>query len=105
VGLDAYHVPELGARRRLKITLSLMGGPAAAAQLTERLATPLARYKQQRPRVVQQLQVTHALNPLLTPGCTTGGRHPRDCPGRKPAFLVFKRPARPCKIPIQNGFS
>jgi hypothetical protein len=28
-----------------------------------------------------------------------------DCPGRKPAFLVFKRPARPYKSPIQNGFS
>jgi hypothetical protein len=27
------------------------------------------------------------------------------CPGRKPAFLVFKRPARPYKSPIQNGFS
>ena len=28
-----------------------------------------------------------------------------DCPGRKPAFLVFKRPVRPYKSPIQNGFS
>jgi hypothetical protein len=27
------------------------------------------------------------------------------CPGRKPAVLVFKRPARPYKSPIQNGFS
>jgi hypothetical protein len=26
-------------------------------------------------------------------------------PGRKQAFLVFKRPARPYKSPIQNGFS
>ena len=30
---------------------------------------------------------------------------PRTCPGRKPAFLVFKRPARSYKYPIQNGFS
>jgi hypothetical protein len=27
------------------------------------------------------------------------------CPGQKPAFLVFNRPARPYKIPVQNGFS
>ena len=27
------------------------------------------------------------------------------CPGRKPAFLVFKRPARPYKSPIQNRFT
>jgi hypothetical protein len=26
------------------------------------------------------------------------------CPGRKPAFLAVKRPARPCKSPIQKGF-
>ena len=28
-----------------------------------------------------------------------------DCPGRKPPFLVFNRPARPYKSSIQNGFS
>jgi hypothetical protein len=33
------------------------------------------------------------------------GPPPADCPGRKPAFLVFKRPARPYKSPVQNGFS
>jgi hypothetical protein len=27
-----------------------------------------------------------------------------NCPGRKPVFLVFKRPAHPYKRPIQNGF-
>jgi hypothetical protein len=27
------------------------------------------------------------------------------CPGQKPAFLVFKRPARPYKSPIQNRFT
>ena len=29
----------------------------------------------------------------------------RFCPGRKPAFLAVKRPARPYKSPIQNEFS
>jgi hypothetical protein len=28
-----------------------------------------------------------------------------NCPGRKPAFLVFKRPARPYKSPMQHRFS
>jgi hypothetical protein len=28
-----------------------------------------------------------------------------DCPGRKPPFLVFKRPARPYKSHIQNIFT
>jgi hypothetical protein len=27
------------------------------------------------------------------------------CPGRKPPFLVFKRPARPYKNAIQNRFT
>jgi hypothetical protein len=29
----------------------------------------------------------------------------RHCPGRKPAFLAVKRPARPYKSPIQNRFT
>jgi hypothetical protein len=28
-----------------------------------------------------------------------------DCPGRKPPFLVFKRPPRPYKNTMQKGFS
>jgi hypothetical protein len=32
-------------------------------------------------------------------------RRRRDCPGRKPAFLVFKRPARPYKSAIENRFT
>ena len=33
------------------------------------------------------------------------GAREDDCPGRKPAFLCVKRPARPYKSPIQNVFS
>ena len=33
------------------------------------------------------------------------GLEPRHCPGRKPPYLAFKRPARPYKSPIQNLFT
>jgi hypothetical protein len=32
-------------------------------------------------------------------------RQIQHCPGRKPAFLVSKRPARPYKSPTQNRFT
>jgi hypothetical protein len=44
----------------------------------------------------QGVQVS-PLNPLSVAPC--------HCPGRKPAFLVFKRPAHPYKSPIQNVLS
>jgi hypothetical protein len=32
-------------------------------------------------------------------------KFPLHCPGRKPAFLVYKRPARPHKSAIENLFT
>ena len=37
--------------------------------------------------------------PAVMPG------DPLHCPGRKPPKMVVKRPARPYRTPIQNGFS
>ena len=42
--------------------------------------------------------------PPRKPRTARGAHRPPLCPGRKPPFSAAKRPARPYKSPIQNGF-
>ena len=72
--------------------------PAYWAQLWPS-AVAMSRWLQEQPELVAGLGV-HVRQ-------VHGEVHRKadHCPGKKPPFLTVKRPARPYKNPVQNGFS